>query len=213
MRTHPSILSSLTILACVAALSSVAVGCGTPQNNVDVADPSDGTDTTATPAPDSGETGGTDAPAPTTSGPKAPDFTLKTLSGGEVTLSDLKGKVVLVDFWSTTCDPCLAEMPELVKLYEEKKSQGFEILAVTIDGPETAAKVPSTVKKNKMTFPILLDEDTEAMDRYNPKGELPFTAVINRAGQIVMKRAGYQPGDEASWQSLVAAVDGALAEK
>jgi len=120
---------------------------------------------------------------------------------------------VLVDFWSTTCGPGLAEMPELVKLYEEKKAQGFEILAVTSDGPETAAKVPSTVKKNKMTFPILLDEDTEAMDRYNPKGELPFTAVIDKRGHIVMKRAGYTPGDEASWNGLVAAIDGALAAK
>jgi peroxiredoxin len=174
------------------------------------------------PPEDTGTTGGQatnepnpEAPQPTSentpSGPKAPDFTLKTLSGGQITLSELKGKVVLVDFWSTTCDPCLAEMPELVKLYEERKEKGFEILAVTIDGPETAAKVPATVKKNKMIFPILLDEDTEAMDRFNPKGELPFTAVIDKNGFIVLKRAGYQPGDKASWKALVDAVDGALA--
>lgn len=195
-------------IICLAAL-----GCGSKQNNI-TTDPTDGTTSddggeTPLPAP----TGDGDSPAPAPTGPKAPDFTLKTLEGGQITLSDLKGKVVLVDFWSTTCDPCLAEMPELVQLYEAKKSQGFEILAVTIDGPETAAKVPSTVKKNKMTFPILLDEDTEAMDRYNPKGELPFTAVIDKQGHIVMKRAGYQPGDEASWKTLVDAVDSALAAK
>ncbi len=202
----PSWLRLAAGIVCLAA-----VGCSSSQSNVTTDPPQDGgTGTVTNPDPDA--TGDTsDSPAPT--GPKAPDFTLKTLDGGEVTLSDLEGKVVLVDFWSTTCDPCLAEMPELVKLYEEKKSQGFEILAVTIDGPETAAKVPSTVKKNKMSFPILLDEDTEAMDRYNPKGELPFTAVIDKQGHIVMKRAGYQPGDEASWKTLVDAVDGALAAK
>jgi peroxiredoxin len=195
-------------MACFAA-----VGCSSPQNT-GTNDPSDdgGTDV---PAPEgNGDTGdGGETPAPAPKGPKAPDFTLKTLDGGEITLSDLEGKVVLVDFWSTTCDPCLAEMPELVKLYEAKKDEGFEILAVTVDGPETAAKVPATVKKNNMTFPILLDEDTEAMDRYNPKGEMPFTAVIDKRGHIVMKRAGYQPGDEASWKTLVDAVDGALAAK
>ncbi len=199
-------------LACFAA-----IGCGAPNSSVTPQDPSDDPATDGGTADDAGNAATPDAtngaaPAAAT-GPKAPDFTLKTLDGGEITLSDLIGKVVLVDFWSTTCDPCLAEMPELVKLYNARKDKGFELLAVTIDGPETVAKVPSTVRKNKMTFPILLDEDTEAMDRYNPKGELPFTAVINKQGRIVMKRAGYQPGDESSWQKLVDAVDDALAAK
>ena len=57
---------------------------------------------------------------------------------------------------------------------------------------------------------ILLDEDTEVMDRYNPKGELPMTIVVDKSGSIVLRRASYQPGDTKSWDSLVAAVDGAL---
>jgi peroxiredoxin len=145
---------------------------------------------------------------------EAPDFTLPTLDGDSVTLSELRGdKVVLIDFWSTTCDPCLREMPELVKLYKEKKSQGFTVLAITIDGPDTMAQVASVVKSKKMIFPILLDEETEVMDRYNPKGELPFTAVIDRKGYIRLKRAGYQAGDTASMVSLVAAIDEAMADK
>ncbi len=206
-------LRSTWLTLAAGVLCTVAIGCSGPANNV-TTDPTDQTSNGDTPAPTAtGDGGGSETPSPAPSGPKAPDFTLSTLDGDEVTLSDLEGQVVLVDFWSTTCDPCLAEMPELVKLYNEKKDQGFTVLAVTIDGPETTAKVPATVKKNKMNFPILLDPDTEAMDRYNPKGELPFTAVVDRKGHVVMKRAGYQPGDEESWNKLVAAVDGALAAK
>jgi peroxiredoxin len=145
---------------------------------------------------------------------EAPDFTLPTLDGDSITLSELRGdKVVLIDFWSTTCDPCLREMPELVKLYNERKNKGFTLLAITIDGPDTMAQVGSVVKSKKMNFPILLDEETEVMDRYNPKGELPFTAVIDRKGFIRLKRAGYQAGDTASMDSLLAAIDEAMAAK
>jgi peroxiredoxin len=175
----------------------------------------------ATPPPNDGgpNSGGTDDGAdggsaePTSNGPSAPDFSLPTLGGDYVSLSDYEGeKVVLIDFWATTCDPCLAEMPELVKLYEEKKAQGFEVLAISTDGPETRSQVSQTVSKLNMIFPILLDEETEVMDRYNPKGALPYTAVIDRNGSIVLKRVGYQAGDEASWKSLVNAVETALAQ-
>jgi peroxiredoxin len=101
-------------------------------------------------------------------------------------------------------------MPELVKLYEEKKAQGFEVLAISTDGPQTRSQVSATVAKLNMVFPILLDEETEVMDRYNPKGALPYTAVIDRNGSIVLKRVGYQPGDASSWKELVAAVESAL---
>ena len=146
------------------------------------------------------------------SGPKAPGFTLTTLKGDSVSLSDFAGeKVVLIDFWSTTCDPCLAEMPELIELYEKKKDQGFEILAISTDGPETLSNVTATVSRLGMPFPVLLDEETEVMDRYNPKGELPFTVVVDRDGRIVLKRASYQAGDTESMRTLLEAIDGALA--
>lgn len=158
--------------------------------------------------------GGDDGGEKTSSGPAAPDFTLQTLDGDTVSLSDYEGeKVVLLDFWATTCDPCLAEMPELVQIYKDKKEQGFEILAITIDGPNTLPQVSQVVKNKGMIFPILLDQETEVMDRYNPKGQLPFTVVIDRKGSIVLKRASYTAGDEASMRSLIEAIDGALAKK
>ncbi len=155
------------------------------------------------------------APKPVAkSGPSAPDFTLPTLDGDTISLSDYEGdKVVLLDFWSTTCDPCLAEMPELVRVYKEKKAQGFEVLAITIDGPNTLPQVSQVVKNKGMIFPVLLDQETEVMDRYNPKGQLPFAVLIDRSGSIVLQRASFTAGDEESMDSLVAAIDGALAKK
>jgi len=157
--------------------------------------------------------GGQPADAPSSGGEEAPSFELPTLDGDSISLSDYRGKkVVLIDFWSTTCDPCLREMPELVKLYHEKKASGFEILAISTDGPETVSQVSSIVKSKGMVFPILLDEETEVMDQYNPKGEMPFTVVVDRQGIIRLKRASYQPGDHESWKTLVDAVDEALAQ-
>ncbi|MEM9695271.1 MAG: TlpA disulfide reductase family protein [Myxococcota bacterium] len=155
-----------------------------------------------------------DGPVERTSGATAPSFTLETLDGDSVSLSDYQGdKVVLIDFWATTCKPCLAEMPELVELYERKKAEGLEVLAISADGPETLSNVQATVKRLDMSFPILLDTETEVMDRYNPKGELPFTVVINRRGEIIMKRASFQAGDTQAIKTLEAAVDKALADK
>jgi peroxiredoxin len=152
-----------------------------------------------------------DAPKIEDKGPSAPEFSLPTLDGDEITLSDYQGKkVLLIDFWSTTCDPCLREMPELVKIYDARKAHGFEVLAISVDGPDTAAEIPAKVKSTGMNFPILLDEETEVMDRYNPKGEMPFTVVVSKSGKILLKRAGYQPGDAKSMKELVDTIDGAM---
>jgi len=142
----------------------------------------------------------------------APDFTLESLDGRTVRLSDYLGKkVVLIDFWSTTCKPCIAEMPELVKLWEKYKKDDFIMLGIAGDGPDTIAKVRSIVTDKKMTFPVLLDEDTEVLDIYNPKGEMPHTVVIDKKGKIVLERTSFQAGDEASMKSLEKAITDALA--
>jgi peroxiredoxin len=140
----------------------------------------------------------------------APDFSLPTIDGKTVRLSSyLDGKhVVLLDFWSTTCDPCMVEMPHLVELYKAKKDQGFVVLAISLDGPESRAQVSSTVHDKDMIFPVLLDEETTVVARYNPKREMPFSVLIGKDGSILQKRGGYTPGDE---KLLNAEVDKALA--
>jgi peroxiredoxin len=155
-----------------------------------------------------------DANAPggsTSSKGSAPDFELPELKGGTVRLSDyLDGKhVVLLNFWSTTCDPCMAEMPHLVELYKKHKDAGFVVLSVAADGPESRAQVSSTVQQKEMIFPVLLDEETTQTARFNPKRELPFNVLIGKSGAIIMKRPGYQGGDE---KLITAEVEKALAE-
>ncbi|WP_437673284.1 peroxiredoxin family protein [Sorangium sp. So ce131] len=142
---------------------------------------------------------GCGAAARPSSASPAPDFSLPALDGKTVRLSDYTGKsVVLIDFWSTTCDPCLAEMPHLVELYKKHKDKGFVVLAVSLDGPESRAQVSSTVHDREMIFPVLLDEETTVTAKYNPKRELPFSVLVGKDGSILQKRSGYQPGDEAA---------------
>ncbi|MCC6523214.1 MAG: TlpA family protein disulfide reductase [Polyangiaceae bacterium] len=160
--------------------------------------------------PAAATTGGATAKAAT--GPKAPDFSLKALDGSTVRLSDYAGKkVVLLDFWATTCDPCLQEMPELVKLYKKYKDRGFEILAISADGPDSLAQVTATVHDKGMIFPVLLDEETSVLPRYNPKRDLPCTVVVDRTGSVVLKRSSYQAGDDSAMKTLEAAIVAALA--
>jgi peroxiredoxin len=142
------------------------------------------------------------------SGASAPDFELQSTDGSTVRLSDYLGKsVVLIDFWSTTCDPCMVEMPHLVDLYKAKKSKGFVVLAISLDGPESIAEVKRVVHDKEMIFPVLLDQETTVVARYNPKREMPFAVLIDKSGKVILKRPGYTPGDE---KVIAAAVEKAL---
>ena len=130
-------------------------------------------------------------------GPSAPDFTLPALDGSNVALSDYLGKsVVLIDFWATTCDPCLVEMPHLVSMYEKYKAKGFVVLAISGDDADTRSRVPNVVHEKKMTFPVLLDSETTVIARYHPSKTMPFWVLIDKGGSIVKKKNGYDPGDE-----------------
>ena len=144
----------------------------------------------------------TSAAAPFKTGTQATDFAVRDIAGKTVRLSDYLGKqAILIDFWSTFCEPCLAEMPHLRRLYESQKSKGFVVLAVSMDGPETVADVPSFAKRNGLTFPVVLDEDSHVVSLYNPKRSAPLSVLIDKQGFVVRVREGYNPGDE----SLIAA--------
>lgn len=128
--------------------------------------------------------------------PRPADFELPTLDGKSVRLSDHLGRdVVLIDFWATFCKPCLEAMPHLDELYEKYRAQGFVVLGVSIDGPDSVAEVRHEVAKLGVRFPILLDQETRVIALYNSRASAPFSVLIGRDGAILQKREGYTTGD------------------
>src|SRR6478609_7237366 len=107
---------------------------------------------------------GSGASTPSSSGQSQlapPDFELSTTDGKNERLSEHLGKeVVLLDFWATFCEPCLAGMPHLDALYRKHREQGFVIFGISIDGPDSVEQVKTTVNKLGISFPILLDQET-----------------------------------------------------
>lgn len=118
---------------------------------------------------------------------KAIDFKLKDLNGKNVSLSDFKGKKVLLNFWATWCPPCRAEMPDIEKLYQENKDSDLVILGVNLG--EDTQTVKSYIDKNKYNFNILLDSDQAVAIKYNIVS-IPTSFFIDKEGNIIYKKVG-----------------------
>ncbi len=122
----------------------------------------------------------------------APDFTLRTLDGKQVTLSDLRGRPVLINFWATWCPPCRLEMPAMQRVYERHKDEGLVILAVNYR--ETEEQVRPFVEELGLTFSILLDRDGNVANQYRVLG-LPTTYFVDRTGRVRQVRVGAMSED------------------
>lgn len=133
----------------------------------------------------------------------AADFTLRSIEGESVSLSDHVGKVVIVSFWATWCGPCKEEMPHLQRLYTTYQGQGLEVISISTDDARMAAQVKPYIKKNGYSFTVLLDKDASVISSYNPSKTLPFTVVVDRDGKVAKVHAGFNPGDELKLESLV----------
>ena len=150
-----------------------------------------------------------DPAARSPAGTPAPDFSAPDLQGATFRLSDHLGKeVVLLDFWSTFCEPCKAELPHLRAMYDRHRGGGLLIVGIAMDGPETSADVPAFVKRFGVDFPVVVDEDSRIASLYNPKKSMPLSVLIDRAGRIAVVREGYNPGDERLVAADVAAALG-----
>lgn len=126
-----------------------------------------------------------DTMGPVTRGAPAPDFTLPRIDGkpGEIALSSLRGKVVVLDFWATWCPPCLAMLPTMHELSAEMASQGVAFLGVDSDGPQTTREdVQRFVVEHGLPYPIVYDEGT-ANDLYRIRA-LPTMVVLTKDGTI-----------------------------
>jgi len=121
----------------------------------------------------------------------APDFALPNLNGKTVRLSDFRGKKgVFINFWATWCPPCRLEMPTMEKVYQEYRSRGLEILAVSIDvGPKSVVK--NFMQEFRLTFPALLDPEGEVLYRYR-LFSIPGSFLIDKRGIIRYKELGYR---------------------
>ncbi|MEO5894227.1 MAG: TlpA disulfide reductase family protein [Vicinamibacterales bacterium] len=115
------------------------------------------------------------------------NFTLKDMNGADYKMADLKGKVVLLNFWATWCAPCLAEIPEFVKAYEEHKSKGFEIVGVLTE--DAGDQLKAFASEHGMNYPLVMITP-EFEDAYGPIFGLPTSVVIARDGSVCKRHFG-----------------------
>jgi peroxiredoxin len=108
------------------------------------------------------------------------DFTLTDLQGKSWHLHDLKGEVILVNFWATWCPPCRKEMPDLQALYDKYKDQGFVVLSIS---DEEAAKVSPFISEHRITYPVLLDPGRKVNEAFVVEG-IPKSFVYDRQGKL-----------------------------
>lgn len=123
-----------------------------------------------------------------TSGDRAPEFSLKKLDSGSVSLSDLRGRVVMVHFWATWCPPCVEELPTLVRLHQMDIGRDFEMLAVSVD-EGGAAEVASFLRENGLNIPVLLDPGQDIARLYGTY-KFPETYIVDREGVVRYKAIG-----------------------
>lgn len=116
----------------------------------------------------------------------APDFSLPSAAGPTITLSQLKGKIVLVNFWATHCTPCVQEMPWLARLHHKYSKRNFTIIGISLD--EAWPAVKSFLKQKPVPYNIVLGDDALS-GRYHVEA-MPFTALLDRQGRIVWTHTG-----------------------
>jgi peroxiredoxin len=135
-------------------------------------------------------------PAPALrAGGLAPEFALPLSGGGEVSLASLRGKVVFVNFWATWCTPCRLEAPSLQRLYKTLKSDGFEVLGVSIDKADAGEAVGRFKSDFALDFPIPLDPDRTVYNRYGASG-VPETYLVAPDGKLLERFVGPQNWDD-----------------
>ena len=121
--------------------------------------------------------------------PPARDFVLNDLDGKSRRLSELRGKVVLVNFWATWCPPCRRELPSMERLWRLLNQEDFVVLAVNVGEDIDTVFAFTGMLETAPTFPILLDRDSAVLKAWPVKG-LPTTFVVDREGRVVYRAVG-----------------------
>jgi cytochrome c biogenesis protein CcmG/thiol:disulfide interchange protein DsbE len=131
-------------------------------------------------------------------GSRAPDFSVVAMAGhsGRISLRKLRGKVVVVDFWGTFCEPCKKSFPKLQELNAKYADSGLEIVAISEDEAEDKDKIPGFVNQFGAKFNIGWDPDKSVARHYNPP-TMPSSYVIDRKGRVRYEHAGYHDEEDA----------------
>lgn len=130
----------------------------------------------------------------------APDFTLPSRGGESVTLSSLKGQVVMINFWATWCGPCRQEMPLLEEIYSRYNRMGFTLLGVNVE--EDSRGADAFLKETPVSFPVLFDSENEVSKLYDVIA-MPSTVILDREGTVRYLHKGYKPGYENEYLSQI----------
>ena len=150
-------------------------------------------------------------PPPVVRGVMAPPFELPRLDSldsakvSELALSSLSGRVVLLNFWATWCEPCEREMPAMERLYQALPREEFELLAVAID--DNDSDVRAFLERYRLSFPILLDQDNAVYGAYQTMG-VPESLLVDREGRIVERYVGPRQWDAAEYVDRIRALIG-----
>ncbi len=141
----------------------------------------------------SGDTGGTGGLV----GNPAPDFSVKTIVGGKgsVSLKSLRGKVVLLDFWGTFCEPCKKSFPKLQDLNTKYAASGLQIVGVSEDEADDKDKIPGFADTYGAKFALGWDEDKSIAKNYKPE-TMPSSFIIDKKGVVRYAHVGYHDGEE-----------------
>jgi len=129
-----------------------------------------------------------------------PEFTLPARDGGKLSLSELKGQVVMINFWATWCGPCRQEMPLLQQIQAKYEPLGFTLVGINVEPDSTEAEAWLT--KVPVSFPILFDRQNTVAESFGVVG-MPSTVFIDRSGNVRYVHRGYKPGDEARYADMV----------
>jgi cytochrome c biogenesis protein CcmG/thiol:disulfide interchange protein DsbE len=143
-------------------------------------------------------------------GNPAPDFQLTAVNGSkdEISLKDLHGRVVLLDFWGTFCEPCKKSFPKLDALQHKYASSGLRIIGVSEDEDEDKDKIPGFAKTYGATFSLAWDGDKAVAKRYKPE-TMPSSFLIDRDGVVRFAHVGFHDGEETEIESEIRGLLGA----
>lgn len=134
---------------------------------------------------------------------KGPNFKAENLDGDLVELNaELGDGPILLSFWATWCKPCIEELNEYKKIYEDYKDKGFKMYAISTDDERTVAKVKPFVKSKNFMFPVLLDTNSDIARLYYAQS-VPYSVILNKKGLIIYSHLGYMRGDEAKVKEII----------